>query len=359
MDNELLTYSCPSCGGTLKWSAQEGVLKCDFCDSEFEEGIFKDSKAENADDKIEIDWNVEGFLKEHDDSEICPGYICDACGAQIISDGHTAATECMYCRNPVVIAANIEGVLKPDLVIPFKVTKKEAEEILAKFYYDKPLLPSMFKNENTISKITGMYVPFWLYSCTGDGTVNFSAQKVTSWSDRNYRYTKTRYFAIDRAGEISFGKIPVDASSKMDDNYMDGLEPYNYSELAPFDSKFMAGFFADKFDVDVATCSGRATERVVNSVESSFRDTIVGYSNVAKKHSDIKMENVEVKYALLPVWMLNTKYKDKIYNFAINGQTGQISGRLPIDKKKLALWWTGLIAGITLPLTLLIRLFFS
>ncbi len=357
MEKELLTYSCPTCGGTLKWNSDIGVLKCDYCDSEFEEGIFKNDDTEAADNTA-IDWNVEGFLKEHAAAEDQPGYICDACGAEIISDGHTAATECMYCRNPVVIASNIEGVLKPDLVIPFKINKKEAEEILSKFYYDKPLLPTEFKSENTISKITGMYIPFWLYSCVGDGSVTFSAQKVTSWSDRNYRYTKTRYFAIDRAGNVSFQKIPVDASSKMDDNYMDGLEPYNYSELAPFDSKFMAGFFADKFDVDVATCSSRATERVVNSVVDSFKNTIVGYSAVSKKHSDIAMENVDIKYALLPVWMLNTKYKGEIYNFAINGQTGQISGRLPIDKGKLAMWWAGLIAGITIPLTLLIPLFF-
>ncbi len=355
MEKELLTYSCPSCGGTLKWSTEAATLKCDFCDSLFEEGIFKNNEPDNA----EIDWNVEGFLKEHTEADSKPGFICDACGAQIISDGQTAATECMYCRNPVVIASNIEGVLKPDLVIPFKINKTEAEEILSKFCYDKPLLPSEFKAENTISKITGMYVPFWLYSCIGDGSISYSAKKVTSWSDRNYRYTKTKHYAIDRAGNVSFTKIPVDASSKMDDNYMDGLEPYNYSELMPFDSKFMAGFFADKFDVDVNSCGNRATERVVNSVVNSFRDTIVGYSSVLKKHADIKMDEVEIKYALLPVWMLNTKYKGEIYNFAINGQTGQISGRLPIDKRKLALWWAGLVAGITLPLTLIIPLIFG
>ncbi len=356
--DEMLKYQCPNCGAPLAFSSQKQKLVCDSCDSEFAEDLFKTPKAENENpeegevqSQRNIDWNIEGFVRPKEIAENSPGFSCTSCAAEVVSDGNTVATECMYCGNPVVMTENISGMVAPDLVIPFKLDKDKALEALRNFYKNKPLLPSAFKDSNKLSKISGVYVPFWMFSCTGSGSVNFKATKVRRWSDSDYNYTRTEHFNILRAGSISFDKIPVDASTKMDDEYMDGIEPYDYSELYAFQPMYMAGYFADKFDVSVAESSERASSRVEQSVEDTFRKTVTGYTTVIKSSSIIDMHGDDIKYALLPVWMLNTKYNDTMYQFAINAQTGKIAGKLPIDKMKLWLYRLGIAVATAIPAT--------
>ncbi len=362
MADDLLKYQCPACTAPLHFDPEKQMLVCDSCDSTFPQEFFTQPAApDGAQQGIppadgtapvqnveQVDWRG-ASRSEQGELPTQTGYECTSCGAQVMSDGATLATECVYCGNPVVVAINVTGALTPDFVVPFKIEKQQAQQMLLEFYNGKPLLPNTFKDANRVAKITGMYVPFWLFSCTGDGHVNFKAEKVHRWSDSSYNYTRTEYFDVIRAGNIAFDHVPVDASKKMDDNYMDGLEPYSYDGLVPFSPMYMAGYFADKFDVSVDESTPRASSRVITSVKEALKGTVSGYSSVREQHSNINMMGENIHYALFPVWMLNTKYDDKMYQFAINGQTGRVSGELPIDKTKLLLWRLFLTLGTALP----------
>ena len=164
-------------------------------------------------------------------------------------------------------------------------------------------------------------------------------------SDSKYNYTKTDYFLINRAGSVDFEKVPVDGSTKMDDTYMEAIEPFDYSQMIDFDTAYLSGYLADKYDVDAEQNKPHANERIKNSVESLMKDTVQGYATVTVKNSNIYLNNGEVSYALLPVWVLNTKYKDKVYMFAMNGQTGRFVGELPISWKKFWAYF-GIFTGI-------------
>ncbi len=355
MNETVIKYQCPTCGAPLRFDSTKQKIVCDSCDSEYEQDYFKDAD-EDADlpegeEKVQIDWKVEGVVNKQEVMEDQPGFICTSCGAEIVSDGNTVATECMYCNNPVVMTGNVSGMVKPDMVIPFKINEEQAKNMLKDFYKGKRLLPTAFKNKVKLSDISGMYVPFWLFSCTGEGDVRFSATKMRTWSDSNYKYTNTKYYKITRVGSVGFELIPVDASTKMEDNYMDGLEPYNYNDLVDFDSLYMAGYFADKFDVGVAESGERASGRVVQSVIDTFRNTVHGYTTVHKSTANVQMTGEDIRYVLLPVWMLNMKYEGKMYQFAINGQTGKVSGALPIDKLKQKLYFLATLLGSAAVLT--------
>ncbi len=360
MSETMLKYQCPACGAPLEFSPEKQMLVCNSCDSEFPMDVIAAEQGGAASGEAEVaapegntgrvDWNIEGYVREHVPVEDSAGFICTSCGAEVISDGDTVATECMYCGNPVVMTNNVSGMVTPDMVLPFKIDKKQAEQMLLDFYKGKKLLPDAFVKGNRISKIAGMYVPFWLFSCTGSGSVAYNATKVRRWSDSDYNYTKTETYEVYREGHIGFDKIPVDASTKMDDNYMDGIEPYNYDDLAAFNTMYMAGYFADKFDVGVQESTTRANERVRASVEDAFKDTVRGYTTVNAKGSNIHMKGDDIHYTLMPVWMLNTKYEGKMYQFAINGQTGRVSGELPIDKGKLLKYRIGIFLVSALPI---------
>lgn len=140
-----------------------------------------------------------------------------------------AATSCPFCDNPIVMMGQFAGALKPDLVIPFKLDKKAAKEGLKKHLTGKRLLPKIFKDQNHIDEIKGIYVPFWLFDTNVDATVRYRATKVRMWSDSDYDYTETSHFMVHWGGSIGFENVPVDGSTKMADDLMESIEPFNIS----------------------------------------------------------------------------------------------------------------------------------
>ena len=190
-----------------------------------------------------------------------------------------------------------------------------------------------------------MYFPFWLFDCDADADITYKANRTHFWSDSNYDYTKTDHYMLKREGNLSFEKIPVDASSKMDDAYMDSIEPFDYKQLVEFSEKYLSGYYADKYDVSLDASAPRANERVKRSTEDRFRDTVHGYESVFTESSRINVKNGKAEYAMLPVWMLSKKYKDKIYTFAMNGQTGKVIGEPPVSRGKVAGWFAGISAA--------------
>ena len=152
---------------------------------------------------------------------------------------------------------------------------------------------------------------------------------------------------MHRAGSISFEHVPVDGSSKMPDDLMESVEPYDFADVKEFQTAYLAGYMADKYDVSSEQSITRADERVKHSTEQAFQKTVQGYSSVVPESSGISLSNGHARYALYPVWILNTTWKGERYIFAMNGQTGKFVGNLPVDKAAARKWrWlVTLIAG--------------
>jgi len=168
------------------------------------------------------------------------------------------------------------------------------------------------------------------------------------WSDRNYNYTKTDFYSIVRDGSLSFQKVPVDGSEKMDDAYMDAIEPFDYSTIKDFETAFLAGYAAEKYDVDSEKSKERAGKRIKATIENEFRRSVSGYVSVRQESSSVSVENGSVSYALFPVWILNSKYNKENYQFIMNGESGRLVGRLPSDPAKswkYRLLFTGIIGA--------------
>lgn len=341
-------YKCPCCGGAITFDTTRQKMKCPFCDTEFEmetlagyDSVLKDEKADD------MRWEA-AFCEEWQAGEAnrMRSYVCRSCGGEIACDENTAATSCPFCGNPVVMMGQFSGALKPDYVVPFKVDKKTAKAALKEHYEGKRLLPKAFKDENHIDEVKGVYVPFWLFDADADANMRYKATRVRRWSDSKYDYTETSFFAVSRGGTLAFQRVPVDGSSKMPDDLMESLEPYDFSGAVDFQTAYLAGFLADKYDVDAEQSVGRANERIRRSTEEAFDATVKGYTTVTKEAGNIQLQNGTVKYALFPVWLLNTKWNGKNYLFAMNGQNGKMVGDLPLDKAAYKRWLFGLTGAI-------------
>ena len=348
MATQLTNYKCPACTGPLHFVGASGKLECDYCGSCYEvseiEALYaeKEAQAAAAMTQGNPQWDTSGLENWGEDAEDIRQYSCPSCGAQLICDETTAATACPYCGNPTVVPGQFAGALKPDFVIPFKLDKKQALDTLKKHYKGKFFMPNEFKKKNTVDKIQGIYVPFWLFDGEAEGTVEFHAEISDISNHGNKEITTTKNYRLLRGGRLKFEKVPVDASTKMPDDYMDSIEPYDYGELKPFSTAYLPGFLADKYDVGVEDGMVRADLRCQKSMEDELESTITGYTRVSPIMSDIKLNKGKVHYALLPVWLLNVNWQDKTYLFAINGQSGKIVGEVPAVFKKAV----GLFFGI-------------
>ena len=345
----LQEFKCPCCDGAIEFNSTLQKMKCPYCDSEYDvETLRSYDEALKEQPKDSMNWDSSaGSEWQEGEIEGLRTYCCNTCGGEIVADETTGATECPFCGNPVIMTGQFAGSLKPDLVIPFKLDKKAAMEALKKHYRGKPLLPKVFKDENRVKEVKGVYVPFWLFDADANGFVRYNATRVRHWSDSNYNYTETSHFKIIRAGGIGFENVPVDGSTKMDDTLMESIEPFDISEAVDFRTAYLSGFFADKYDVDAESSTERANERIKRSTEQAFASTVVGYTTVVPVSTNIGLQNGRARYALYPVWVLNTKWNDKNYTFAMNGQTGKLVGDLPMDMAAFWKWLLGIAGAVS------------
>ena len=187
--------------------------------------------------------------------------------------------------------------------------------------------------------------------------MTIDATKVRHWSDSRYDYTETSFYLVTADGEMSFQRIPVDGSRRMDNALMDSIEPFDYGGLQPFAPGYLSGFLADRFDENADDCLPRATNRVRNSVAEVFREAVdEGFTTMTPSHSNIQLSDTAVAYALFPVFLVSSTYKGQRYQFALNGQTGKMTGNLPISKAKSALFFFGTLAGVFAVITAVLTL---
>jgi DNA-directed RNA polymerase subunit RPC12/RpoP len=350
---------CPACSGVLSLDESTGIIVCQYCNHSFSYEELEGDEVTAAED--------EGGFHE---------YSCSDCGGVIVTDQNSITSACPYCGNTAVMKDRITGSYQPDYIIPFKITSKEAEEKFKQVLQYKMVRRS-FKKGLQIEEITSLFVPFWLYNT--DISAEIKYEDITR--DKNGKEKKImKNFKFTE----SYDKIPVDASVKMEDDKMDRIEPYDYSELTRFDKAYFIGHKAERYDTDAKLMSKRAEKRMDKSARTSFSRCVfdnpttgtsaavnalgtavtkgakefaerttraMGYEEVLSnsnfdiddealadniyldrvKKSKVKADFSDYRYALFPTYLIRGRYKGKTKLFYVNGQTGKIAEDFPFD----------------------------
>lgn len=343
-----VTYKCSNCGGGLTFDPAIQKYKCEYCLSEFTQ------------EELEAMIPKEGSVSEVPDfdegdaqtmAEPAPAallYTCPSCGAEVVTDETTAATFCFYCHNPVLLSGKLEGQYHPDYVLPFSLDKEKAVGIFTDWIGKKRYVPKAFFSEDQIEKMTGVYFPYWVYSCQVDGKLEAEGTKLRVWRAGNMEYTETQKFDVSRSGTIGVKNLSRNALKKADKKLVEGVLPFEMDKLKPFQIGYLSGFVAEKRDMEKQEFVREVEDEVRAFAVSNLQSSISGYNSVSIRNKVANIQNPDWKYALMPVWTLTYRDRtnDKIYYFACNGQSGQICGQLPVDKRRLV--W--LFAEIFVPL---------
>lgn len=364
----ILTYKCPNCGGGLQFDPNTQKYKCEFCFSiftqeELEELYPEDTKKQEetgeqegtkgpGDGEEQKDARKQKEDTEKSEEADAVLYQCPNCGAQIVTDETTAATFCYYCHNPVVLSGRVSGTFQPNEVIPFAIDRKKAEQIFVDWIHKKRFVPNDFFSKSQIEKLSGIYFPYWMFDCQIDGSLSGEGTKIRTWQTGDRRYTETKRFSVSRSGRMDVKNIARNALQKADKDLIEGVLPYDMAQVQPFSTGYLSGFGAEKRDMESAAFKDDLHTELEQYARADLKGQAEsGYSRLMIQHQDVQIRNEVWNYVLLPVWVLTyqDKVRDKVYYFALNGQTGKICGQLPVDQKKLMI----LFAGIFFPLLIL------
>ncbi len=357
---ENTTLLCPVCRGSLSFTPHNNNFTCEYCDSQFSLADLKargiDVNAPTNTQKVEVGRAVEEdekmFTTVTDDSTYgvenaeLVVYTCPQCRAEIVTSKTTAATNCVYCGNAVVLSSQTVGDFSPQGVVPFKTTREDADKAFKKFMH-KPLTPKTFYDQVEVKKVQGVYVPFWLFSGTARGHSCGYCEVTFDRGDDKY---EDKYYYL-RDSHIQFDDVPVDGSARIEDDAMDSIEPFDLSEIQQYSPMYLTGFLAERYDENSDACYPRAELRVKNSAIDFCREDVIKEAEESSKsmrhlgakarisgvdlEETAEVEHYSSKYVMLPAWLLYCEYKGKQYLFAMNGQTGKFIGNLPISIPKL------------------------
>lgn len=361
------TIKCPNCGSNLKFNPEIQKLGCDFCGASFDPSLFNSAVDELVKENTapvserqpvqaqpeaaaqqpqqyqqpqeEIVTEVsEAIGPSEQASQTAPShmeeqveFVCNSCGARVVTDKNTSATFCAFCGSPALVGQRLTNEFKPQYMIPFKVSREKAEKAFMKWAGGGKWTPFGFVSKKNITKLTGLYVPFWLFNIKAHIDIEASAQDI-SYSGE---YRTTKYYQVTRKGDVEWKNIPLDGETRIDDKLMEAIEPFDFEKLIPYDYDYIPGFYADRYDQDAQALAKRATDRGISGMDDIIKTSIgkkYDRHKITKNQSMIT--SMAAHYALLPVWFMAYKYHNKMYYFAMNGQTGEVAGKVPVSTVK-------------------------
>lgn len=349
------TYKCPNCNAGLAFDPARQDFACDYCGSRFTEQQMAEMNTATTQSRPATEADAQY-------TEAAPEvgmmlYSCPSCGAEIAADATTAATYCYYCHNPVVLMGQLEGRYRPNKLIPFGIDKKAATDAFLKWATKKMFVPKGFFSAKQIEKLTGVYFPYWLVDSDVQAELVANATKVRTWRTGNTEHIETHHYHVVRRGNIHFEDISKNALKKENSKLCDGVHPYNSKDLREYAPAFLSGFMAEKRNLEAEQVEQEVLSDINSFSQQLLRGSIAGYSTVAVRNFGVGACQLSWDYTLLPVWTLTYKGKDKkTYFYTMNGQTGKITGILPLDLKKLLLTFGAIALGLCGILALIIVL---
>lgn len=330
---------CPACGGTMEFDPTDGGLVCPFCGSKYKIEAKKDENDstsaaeldfENAESRGNCDWGVKKKT-----------IICKMCGAESIYDELDLASECPYCGSNQVMEEKDVDTLAPGGVCPFKVDKKSAGERFKSWIKGKWFCPKEAKEKAKPEAFKGVYIPCWTFDTdtVSEYTGQYGKERRVTNSKGETRTTIDWYTTSGTYKKFINDNLQI-ATNRYDTEIFKSIQPFNTEDNLLYKPEYITGFIAERYSIGLDDSWEGARLDIESILRSGIISQIKGHhmtSHVRNVVFDTEYSNIKFKYLLLPIWISSFKYKDKVYNFMVNGQTGKVGGKTPISPLRVCI----------------------
>lgn len=334
-------FPCSGCGANMLFDPESQSLTCSYCSSKIDIeggcGEIKEYDFNSAEESMSHDWGNETRVIH-----------CESCGAETVLDLNSTAQFCAFCGSSHIVRNEGAAHIVPESLVPFKITQQKAVKQFGEWIRKKLFAPNSLKNSYQSERIKGVYIPCWTYDSetystyTGEGGTYYY-ETVTEWVQENGKRVmrtrqvrKIRWWPTSGTYSEFFDDVLVNASKQIDGRMMDKLEPFNLNELVQYKPEFLSGFLAERYSIGFK--DGWETAKV--SIDNDIRSGVIRKINadeVRNLRINTFYDKVKFKHILLPVWISAYKYKNKLYRYMVNGQTGEVQGQAPVSFWKVAL----------------------
>lgn len=307
-----MVYKCKNCSSSIRYDIVKKKMVCDYCNSEFSVEEIEGSALKGGEEAQTMETKI---------------YVCNACGAELMINDVESATFCAYCGQPTIVFDRISKVRKPDVILPFRITKEEAhariQEKLSKGFF----VPKRIKKIEP-EVVRGIFIPFTM------SDVRYEDKRlITGRVGSGSNVCNKTFF---RHAVANYKGLPVDASVKFNDESAARLAPFPCDALEKFDPAYLSGFYADAGDEQKTDIERKIRDRVAESFEVAVMKTVKASKKETMEETHT-CEMLDTKYAMLPVWFFACNDGDFRCTIIVNGYTGKVVGAVPIDKAKVVL----------------------
>ena len=336
-------FPCPSCGSDLRFDPASGELLCAHCGTQA-------AVPEDRGPVAELD------LRAATEDALDPGALeetrvvrCESCGAQVEFDADLHARECPFCASPIVTDTGLHRHIKPQAQLPFLLSEEEGRAAMRRWFGRLWFAPSDLKRLARAGRaMNGIYVPYWTYDAETRteyrgqrGKVYHQSRRVAVMIDGKRRMTtrraaKVRWSPVRGRVSREFDDVLVLGSTSLPKRFSDALAPWDLSALSAYEPRYLAGFRAEGYGIQVEDAYQEAREIMDGVIRDDIRRDIGGDR---QRIDDLRTEvgGLTFKHVLLPVWMAAYRYRGRAYRFVVNGRTGAVSGERPYSPLKIAL----------------------
>ena len=339
---------CPNCGATVFFDPATGGMHCDYCGYTCEL-----PKADAEHEICEMDFEAALHTESFNWGEQKKEVQCKQCGAVTVYDALETAAVCPFCGSTSVMPAANENTIAPGAVCPFAITKDQAGERFTRWIKGKLFTPRKAKKNARPEAFQGVYLPYWTYDAqtTSNFTGRAGYDRTVKDRDGNKK-TVTEWRHVSGVYQEFFDDVTVMASKRQKDSGVRACEPFDFSKLVPYSPQVVAGFIAERYSVGLKEGWESAQKTIQSNLRSDIQSYIRRHWNADRAdsvHFSTLYSNITYKYLLVPTWLSSFKYKDKVYQFAVNGQTGKVGGKAPVSAWRVIiaiLLGIGVIAGL-------------
>jgi len=337
-------FLCKNCGAKLVFLPGTKSLNCEYCGAQNEIAV--------ADEEIkELDLNhyVDNFTESAATIQVLT-VKCTSCSAQTTFDSNVVSNFCAFCGSPIVVKdATTNTIFKPKGILPFSVDKKSAEKAYLTWLDKIWWAPFGFKKQVQMNeKLSGVYIPYWTYDSdtstdyTGERGDDYTVMESYTTTENGKTVTRTRPVTHTRwtytSGNVAhfFDDVLVIASNSLPRNKTENLEPWDLTNLVPFDEAFISGFRTECYQVDLKNGLQYAKGRMDAHIRTLINADIGG-DHQRISSVDTSFSNMTFKHLLLPIWISAYKYNQKSFRYLVNGRTGEVQGEYPVSVLKIIL----------------------
>jgi len=341
MKFESVNFPCSSCGAPTRYSPATGQLSCQFCNATSEIQSDTAQIVQHDLDQAML------HLEQSTPKEIAKDVRCQKCGSGFSFTPHTASTICPHCGTPTI--TEFVNSITPESILPFEVTHKKAKEIFADWIGSLWFAPSELKHlVDSDKRLTGHYMPYWCYDADTNTSyhgergdiyyVTVQRREMVDGKEQTVEVQEQRISWSNVSGIVGrqFDDLTIYASSAISPKIQNALAPWDTSKLKSFDQKYLAGFESTEYTIGVDDGFDMAKNIMSSIIEGDIRQDIGGdeqnIDSMQINYMDKKFKN-----SLFPIWTTHFMYKGKDYIYAINGQSGEVTGERPYSYTKIAI----------------------